>query len=100
MDNSELGLSAAAVIGVLSGIAGLISFLRTSFDDKVEAKHSRDRITDILLDIRVVITDLQDVLKHPDDSGFGVGDVHDELRQMHSELTKLIEERDDRKDKR
>lgn len=93
MDNQET--SWVIVLGVTSSIIGVIEFLRRIILYHENLTSEYHEIIKILEEMQVIQLELEDVMKHPSDSEFGVRPVISEIENLSKKvnrLQKLIEQ--------
>tara|TARA_R110000822_G_scaffold45103_2_gene120793 strand:+ start:896 stop:1225 length:330 start_codon:yes stop_codon:yes gene_type:complete len=69
-------------IGITASLIGLLEFARRVILDTQIQKHQVAKIIILLEDIEKIQDKLEDVLLHPDDSGFGVSWLRVELEEL------------------
>ena len=62
-------------IGTLSSLIGLWEYFKRRNQRAMQREYDRIEMLKVLKRIEVIDEHLEDVLSHPDDSGFGVGDI-------------------------
>ena len=75
-----------AVIGFGASLVGLLEYVRGRVSKEIKHSQEHEQIIAMLKPIKETSIQLADVLGHPDDSGFGVGDVSRELEEIQKKL--------------
>jgi hypothetical protein len=76
-------------VGILASLIGLLEFARRMILESQNQRHQIKRIIRLLDDIEKVQNTLEDVLLHPDDSGFGVIWLRNEIDELKEICSKI-----------
>lgn len=79
-------------VGIVASLIGLLEFVRRMILESQNQRHQVKKIIKLLEDIERIQNNLEDVLLHPDDSGFGVVWLKDEVDEL-KEICSKIEHR-------
>ena len=78
-------------LGFIGTVIGVASWHKSRTDRELMATIHRQEILTALDRILQVQTRLSDVLEHPDDSGFGVGDIEKSINTLRENQIKIFE---------
>lgn len=76
-------------VGILASLIGLLEFARRMILESQNQRHQVKKIISLLEEIERIQNNLEDVLLHPDDSGFGVIWLKDEVDELKEICSKI-----------
>jgi transcription antitermination factor NusG len=87
-------------IALIASVFGILEFMRRYFRSQAKEEADHNAIKLSVQEILKLTQDLEEMHKHPDDAGFGVGDVQKDheviiglLKDLNGKIEKLIERR-------
>ena len=69
-------------IGIMASLVGLLEFGRRTILETAQERAQLNNIIELLGKMNKIEGHLEDVLSHPDDSGFGVGQLAEDVAEM------------------